>query len=317
VRPVVRGPPIFEVGRRLPWLRRLHRAVRVLDNPFGVYLSLAFGGTPTLRFSSGLTYALPRRADPIGRELVDLSYEGAWLTAGPSPEPTAWRVDVGAGVLTTPGGIRFRLESVESIVFAETFLYELHFAGYDLSNSTVVDVGANVGDSALYFASKGARVLAFEPDPANYVQLIRNLELNPRLAPQITTYPEAVGSDGVVRFRSGLRGDSGIRAEGGVALSVPSVSLATLLRRAGLDRAYLLKCDAKGAENELVDQPDLGRFDRLAIEYCATDRGRSLADLERAVRGAGFDRVRIFKHNAFPFYLRDEGMLSAERSAGP
>lgn len=315
--PVVTTSPVVEIGRKFPWLTRLPRAIRVLDNPGAVYLRLALGGTPTLRFASGLVYPLVSRRDPVGRELLDLAYEGALLATAPDPDHLSWGVDPEAGLLTTPQGIRLRLDSIEAIVAAETFLYDLHFAGFDLSGRTVVDAGANIGDSSLYFASLGARVLAFEPDPANFAKLGRNLSLNPALAARIEAFPEAVGVDGEVDFRAGLRGDSGIHARGGTPVRVRSVSLRTILERAGLARAFLLKCDVKGAEAEIVRQPELGRFDRLAIEYCIAERGPPLSALQAAVRSAGFARIRVFKHNAFPFHLRDEGLLSAAREPGP
>ena len=41
------------------------------------------------------------------------------------------------------------------------------------------DVGANIGDSSIYFALKGAKkVIALEPLPANYEMAVKNIELN-------------------------------------------------------------------------------------------------------------------------------------------
>jgi len=43
----------------------------------------------------------------------------------------------------------------------------------------VVDVGAFVGDSSIYFALKGARkVIAIEPHPEAYVEMLENIRLN-------------------------------------------------------------------------------------------------------------------------------------------
>jgi FkbM family methyltransferase len=43
----------------------------------------------------------------------------------------------------------------------------------------VIDVGAFVGDTAMYFILKGARrVVAIEPLPANYEELLDNIHLN-------------------------------------------------------------------------------------------------------------------------------------------
>ncbi len=49
----------------------------------------------------------------------------------------------------------------------------------NVNGKTVVDIGAYVGDSAIYFALKGARrVIAVEPHPGAYVEMIENIKLN-------------------------------------------------------------------------------------------------------------------------------------------
>jgi FkbM family methyltransferase len=48
------------------------------------------------------------------------------------------------------------------------------------SSKTILDVGANVGSTALYYASLNptARILAFEPHPDNYKKAAENIRLN-------------------------------------------------------------------------------------------------------------------------------------------
>ena len=57
--------------------------------------------------------------------------------------------------------------------------------------SRFIDVGANVGQYSLYTASLGNYVLAFEPQPANYQSLLRNIGLN-KFFDLITAYPFAL-----------------------------------------------------------------------------------------------------------------------------
>ena len=53
---------------------------------------------------------------------------------------------------------------------------------------TLIDVGAHIGSSAMPFAQKGWRVVAFEPEPTNYQQLCNNL----RNFNKVTCIPKAV-----------------------------------------------------------------------------------------------------------------------------
>ena len=48
----------------------------------------------------------------------------------------------------------------------------------DISGKVVVDIGANIGDSAIFFAQLGGIVYAYEPDAFLYNVAIKNAELN-------------------------------------------------------------------------------------------------------------------------------------------
>lgn len=58
-------------------------------------------------------------------------------------------------------GIRFLNSVVYSIY--ETFVEEPYRVRKAKDDETVIDIGGNIGDTALYFASKGYKVYAFEP----------------------------------------------------------------------------------------------------------------------------------------------------------
>lgn len=49
----------------------------------------------------------------------------------------------------------------------------------DVKNKSVVDIGAFAGDTAIYFAIKGAKkVIAIEPHPGAYEELVENIRIN-------------------------------------------------------------------------------------------------------------------------------------------
>jgi FkbM family methyltransferase len=48
-----------------------------------------------------------------------------------------------------------------------------------LKNRIVIDLGAFVGDSAIYFVLRGARrVIALEPNPEAFKEMLENIKLN-------------------------------------------------------------------------------------------------------------------------------------------
>jgi methyltransferase, FkbM family len=82
----------------------------------------------------------------------------------------------------------------------ENFCNE-QYASLNIEGKDVVDIGANIGDSAIYFALKGAKhVYAFEPYPYSYNLAKRNVELN-NLNNKITMLNEGCGKSRFVNIR--------------------------------------------------------------------------------------------------------------------
>lgn len=78
-------------------------------------------------------------------------------------------------------------------------IYDVHFLGFDLSGWLVLNVGAYISDTALYYASRGAFVVAIEPVLRHFEVMLKNIELNPDLKPRILSINATVGSsDGSV-----------------------------------------------------------------------------------------------------------------------
>ena len=69
-------------------------------------------------------------------------------------------------IIITSNGVRFFLDSIHpGNTIIETFVREIHSINPKINwnDKIVVDVGAECGDTPLYFASMGAKVFAFEP----------------------------------------------------------------------------------------------------------------------------------------------------------
>jgi FkbM family methyltransferase len=63
---------------------------------------------------------------------------------------------------------------------------------YEIKKGDVIfDLGANVGSFSIYAAKKGAKVVAFEPDPFNIKYISKNIEIN-NLKERIIVYTDAV-----------------------------------------------------------------------------------------------------------------------------
>lgn len=159
----------------------------------------------------------------------------------------------------------------------EIFCREDYRCGRDLR--VAVDIGANIGISALYFLTRNAdtRVYAFEPDPRN----VERLRIN--LATYCDRYHlEEVAidtSDGVARFASDPYRRYGTLAYGGdtwyeptfIDVQVRSINgaLAGILERES--EIDILKIDTEGLEERLVGVLDEELLRRIRTIVYETD----------------------------------------------
>lgn len=151
-------------------------------------------------------------------------------------------------------------------------LYEVWgWRQYDLPElteaTTIVDAGANIGASVAFFKSRRPQAVihAYEPDPATFAKLQRNL----RGLSGVTLHPQAITDhDGVATLHSSPNSwDSSLVCGTGGPVAVPCRRLTTALREAGLERVDLLKLDVEGAEFAvLADDGALETIEALVAE---------------------------------------------------
>lgn len=118
------------------------------------------------------------------------------------------------------------------------------------AESVVLDIGANAGEFAHVCARYGARVHCFEPDPAALACLRRNIEPLANAAAHDVVIWKA---DGDIEFAlASERADSSVFADG-PQVRKRAVTIESFARAAALTRIDLIKCDAEGAEPEVLE----------------------------------------------------------------
>ena len=141
----------------------------------------------------------------------------------------------------------------------------------DVTNRTVVDVGANIADTAIYFALRGAkRVVAFEPFPKTFKIAERNVKAN-GVEDKVILVNAGCGYDGEVRVKEDV--DSNASAElkdFGEGIKIPMYSLNTIVSKFNVEKGSVLKVDCEGCEYDLfrnASKETLEQFERIQIEY--------------------------------------------------
>lgn len=136
-------------------------------------------------------------------------------------------------------------------------------------NEIVVDVGANIGDTAIYFAFNNCKkVIALEPYPYTFEFAKINVKRN-ELENSVILLNAGYGKDGEILIDESKRSTTGSDLQTvGAGKKIKIYSLKTLVSVFALDNA-LLKMDCEGCEYSILEEDisTVKKFKRIQIEY--------------------------------------------------
>jgi FkbM family methyltransferase len=180
-----------------------------------------------------------------------------------------------------PGGYRFWcLPADLSLllpVLVERFV-DRQYAWLNVEGKMVLDLGANVGDSALYFIQRGAtRVFAYEPLPHFFEQACRNAELN-----GVTLDLHQAGVAASAELRRVDPHNWSLLPVVGTGAEVTLEPIGEVLARLPAGE-LVCKVDIEGSEYEILAVADLRRARQWLVEYHA-----GVQNLAELFRNQGF-----------------------------
>nr|WP_246361773.1 FkbM family methyltransferase [Neomicrococcus lactis] len=185
----------------------------------------------------------------------------------------------------------------ESNTFYEWFLLTA-LQPFVSAGGLVVDVGANIGNHSIYFAaSKGAKVVAFEPQPQIARILQRNIEVN-FLDNLVEIRRCALGEARAVAHGQLSKGNFGATK---MILGEGDIQVSTLDDENFNDRVRILKVDAEGMDLAVLRGGEsLIERDRPVIS-CEVSSASDLSELTKWVGEVGYTFAG--KYNATPTFL--------------
>jgi len=149
-----------------------------------------------------------------------------------------------------------------------------------VKDRVVIDIGANIGDSPIYFALKGAkRVIGIEPDPQVYDFANKNIELN-GFSDRIELIRSSVSNKGT---------------------NIKDLNKRSLITLKGIIEKYkmipsILKMDCEGCEYDVILSAScstLVNFTHIQIEY-----HHGYENLKKKLEACGF-RVKVTEPSYF------------------
>ncbi len=219
------------IKRPVLLLRRTGRTFRALSRGLGVRRSAALVLRTTLRSARPVSFTWPGLAHEV------------WVRPGTSD-----------------------IRSFVEVICERVYEWPDGFLPSAEHPDPIIDVGANVGFSALWFNARfpGARIIALEPDRENFEMLRRNTDRVPGIeCRNLALWNEGTRLDLDPGYSADSRRVRATGAAGGAGSEmVDAIDMATLLGEIGTDRVGLLKIDVEGAEWE-VFADSAGWIDRV------------------------------------------------------
>jgi len=193
-------------------------------------------------------------------------------------------------------GVQHYIGLHEIPTFYEVFVTEA-YGRLNVAGKDVVDIGAFLGDTAIYFALKGARkIYAYEPYPKHY-ELAKHYIRLAGLEDKITLFNMGVNchENEAILPKDDIINGARVLKPNLSGVKVKITTLKDIAEGLGIDRG-VLKMDCEGCEYGTIlcsDNETLRRFDEIMIEY-----HHGYKNLVEKLRSAGF-KVRYTRPQYF------------------
>lgn len=198
----------------------------------------------------------------------------------------------------------------------EVFSEECYYLELRNEPKVIIDIGAHIGLSVLYFKNRypNTEIVAFEPDPQNFTLLTQNTSgfanvevVNRAVTSKIAEIELYIPKEGW-HSNSSLLKDSWSGVLRSKPVKVSSIPLKKIIDQ--FDSVDILKIDIEGYEYSLLKEADLEKVRNLLIEFHPSPENR-MKRLMKKLRKDGFKIS--FLQNGKLVEIPDLGELSILR----
>ena len=216
--------------------------------------------------------------------------------------------------------VYMRIGTSDQCVYQEVVLDKDYEFDLGFTPKIIVDAGANIGLSSIYYANRypSAEIIAIEPEVSNFAML----ERNGRPYGQITPIHAALWNrEGLIHLSDPL-GEQGqwnkwgtTTIENGTGERVRAVSVRSLIDQFRLSRIDLLKVDIEGSEVEVLSTYDWLPFvNALVVE--THDRFRRGCSGAVAAATGEFQKTLAGSDGNLAFFTRHSSACIDENGSG-
>ena len=141
-----------------------------------------------------------------------------------------------------------------------------------VNEKTVLDIGANIGDTGIFYALNGAKkVIGIEPFPKNFDYAQKNIQIN-NLDNVITLLHAGCSSKKEIikidpDYQSNIESEAKNFKTG---IDVPMIPLQDIINKYEIPKSSVLKIDCEGCEYDIIENissETISYFSNIQIEY--------------------------------------------------
>jgi len=199
-------------------------------------------------------------------------------------------------------GISFKLNNFHNLIpIREIFIGREYYIS-KIKPRIIVDIGANIGDSTIFFSRTypKSKIFAYEPSSKIYSSLQNNLKLNK--VENVKPFKLGISSkSGKIKFyensKSGLS-SLYVKSDNNKKSTINVVTLNYIFNKNNIKKCDLLKVDCEGAEYDIIlnlDKDILSKIRNMIIEYHEGVNDYNHNDLVKFLIKNKF-KIRVKKH---------------------
>ena len=191
----------------------------------------------------------------------------------------------------------FKFLNKEISLLFESFVFGYYDPIPYSNGKSLIDIGANIGDTAIYFANKGYDVLAFEPLPHIYEIAMKNIDLNPAIKEKITFINKAVSCKKgtiTINYNENDTGGAGQYTKATKQVDVETITIEDIIKEFNVE-PHTLKIDCEGCEVNILKHSDLSMFKQIMMEYHTNFTGVDENILIDILKNQGFELKNRFE----------------------
>jgi FkbM family methyltransferase len=200
---------------------------------------------------------------------------------------TGWDYDLKLDKIILPeSGLQFYNGISNGDLF--NIFYEKDYNFLPVKDRVVIDIGANIADSSIYFAMTGAKkVIALEPFPKNFEVAQKNITLN-GFTDKIELLNAGCcgGQSKDMVLDASANGVGCQTMQSSLGNNIHFYTLRELINKYNIDSPAVLKIDCEGCEYDIIlknDKTMLDKFSHIQVEY-----HHGFRDLEKHLVDANF-----------------------------